>query len=431
MTQSSDTTQAIETVDVFLPGRDGTLLQSPDYDWERIGRVEGHFYRNCRGTGEIRILVKGATGDERGEIRASGDVDMPPSSLWPHDYKGSFGVHTPGMIVTSKGTVVAICIRRHDSMSDGGHDGDVLTSRSEDGGRTWAPQAVIFEEKGTLVYLGSIVEDRETGTIFVSFWKIPGKVTDDTGYFKTHAAQGGGFFMLKSTDEGVSWSEPILINPALNADGWLAWNNNSVHGIQLTGGVHAGRLVIPAFFFKAGEPGYVEGIRGGLLCSDDHGTSWHAGAVLKEGSDEVALVQTGDDEIYISHRMNSLGTGRRHYARSRDGGETLCEEGEHSDLACRGLHVGLTALDPAGSDGSPTLLFSNPPGFTMSISASRDRGATWSAPKPIHTGGKSRYSDLAVNADGTVLCLYTYGDVRDSEKICVARFDASWPMAEG
>ena len=67
----------------------------------------------------------------------------------------------------------------------------------------------------------------------------------------------------------------------------------------------------------------------------------------------------------------------------------------------------------------------------MSISASRDRGATWSAPKPIHTGGKSRYSDLAVNADGTVLCLYTYGDVRDSEKICVARFDASWPMAEG
>jgi len=104
-------------------------------DWQGGGT----FCRNRKGTGEIRILLKGATIDERTLINEQQDVAMPQNTLWMHDFKGCFGVHTPGMIVTSRGTVIAICIRRHDSMSDGGHDGDVLTARSEDGGRTWSP----------------------------------------------------------------------------------------------------------------------------------------------------------------------------------------------------------------------------------------------------------------------------------------------------
>ena len=165
----------------------------------------------------------------------------------------------------------------------------------------------------------------------------------------------------------------------------MAWNNNCVHGIQLAGGTHAGRLIMPAFFFKADEPGFVQGIRGGLLISDDHGRTWRAGPVLKEGSDEVTLVETGDDELYISHRMNSRATGRRHFARSRDGGETLSEEGEHPDLACRGLHAGLTKF--AGrKEGEPDLLlFSNPPGYQMAVSISRDNARTWSSPMVFPT----------------------------------------------
>ncbi|MAE66890.1 MAG: hypothetical protein CMJ18_21745 [Phycisphaeraceae bacterium] len=416
----------VDLVDVFLPGTGDTLLQAPDYDWERIGRVEGHFYRSRRGTGEIRVLVKGATNEQRAEIYACDGGDMPPSTLWMHDYKGYFGVHTPGIIVTEKGTAVAIGIRRHDSMSDGGgHDGDILSARSEDGGRTWAPQQVIYQEKEILIYLGSIFQDRDSGAIFVSFWKIPAEVQEDTDYFTTHSAQGGGFFLLKSTDEGATWSEPIAINPAMTADGWRAWNNNCAHGIQLVGGKHDGRLVIPAFMFKDGESGFVEGIRGGLLLSDDHGVTWRAGPVFREGSDEVVLVQTGEDEIYISHRMNSLTTGRRHFVRSVDGGDTVSEVGEHADLACRGLHAGLIGY--GGAPGRPErLVFTNPPGQQMAASVSDDLGRTWSEPKPLHDAGLARYSDLAVNADGTILCLFTCGDIRDSEKIVVAHIDRSW-----
>ena len=416
----------LEHVDVFLPGRGDTLLRSPDYEWERIGVVEGHFYRNARGTGEIRILLKAASTEERALIHGTDDVDIPKNTLWMHDFRGCFGVHTPGLIVTSKGTAVAVCIRRHDSMSDGGHDGDILTARSEEDGKSWSPQKVIFQEAGILVYLGPIVEDRTTGTIFVSFWKIPAEVLDDTGFFKTHAARGGGFYLLKSTDEGQTWSEPLPIYPAPNEDGWMAWNNNSAHGIQLAGGPHPGRLILPAFLFKADEPGYVQGIRGGLMLSDDHGETWRAGAVFTEGSDEVTVAETGEGALYISYRMNSRTTGKRHFARSRDGGETLSEEGEHPDLACRGLHAGLVRC-AGGKEGEPDLLlFSNPPGLQMAVSISRDNARTWSAPKPLHQGGKARYSDLAVTADGTILCLYTNGTIRDSEKISVARFNSAW-----
>ena len=34
--------------------------------------------------------------------------------------------------------------------------------------------------------------------------------------------------------------------------------------------------------------------------------------------------------------------------------------------------------------------------------------------------------DLAVPPDGTILCLYTNGTVRDTEKISVARFNLAW-----
>ena len=58
--------------------------------------------------------------------------------------------------------------------------------------------------------------------------------------------------------------------------------------------------------------------------------------------------------------------------------------------------------------------------------AGRDNGHSWSTPKPLHEGGKARYSDLAMTQDGTVLCLYTNGNIRDSEKISVSRFDLDW-----
>ena len=445
---------SVENVDVFFPGQGDTLTQAPAYHWERteapseVSAKEGlseeterrapdaihtlgvtaNFYTNTRDPNAMLIAVIGTDRSQRQRL-SQADVTVDFTNLHYHDYDG-FGVHMPGLIVTAAGTAVAVCCRRHDSMSDGGHENDILTARSEDGGETWSRQQVIHAEKGQYTFLGAIVEDRTTDEILVSFWNIPAEVRDDLGYFSTYADQGGGFGLVKSTDDGLTWSEAVQVDPRPNAEGWTGWPNNNVHGIQLTAGPQRGRLVIPGFLYKEGEPGEVPGVRGGLLYSDDHGQTWTVGGVLPDGSDEVSLVETTGGEIYVSYRRNTQRRDGRTFARSRDGGQSFYELGEHVEISGRPVHVGLARYG-SGEDNHPeVLLFSHPvgvnhliPGGTeMTIYASTDGGRTWPVSKLIDPR-PCRYSDLAVTADGTVLCMYTVGNVRDSEKLTVARLN--------
>ncbi len=414
----------LEKIDVFLPGQGEELAQAPAHHWERAERASAQIYYSTREPKSVLIHLTGLTREERKTL-ADMPIEVDLSALKYHDYDG-FGVHLPGLIVTTQGTAIAACQKRHGSMGDGGNQVDILMARSEDDGTTWQRQEVIFEEAGAYTYLGPIFEDCTTSAVFVAFWKMPADILDDLGYFSEYAKQGGGFYLLKSTDEGRSWSDPFYVRPKPNADGWVGWPNNCVHGIQLACGPRKGRLVIPAFLYKEGEPGQVPGVRGGLLYSDDHGQSWKAGAVLPEGSDEVSLVETAGGGIYVSYRKNTLATGKRHFARSSDYGETFCEGGQHEEVTDSNLHAGLIR-HCGGEEGSKDLLlFSSPsPTKDMTIRMSRDEGKSWDISCRVERG-LSRYSDLAVTADGTILCLYTNGVVRDREKVSVARFSLEW-----
>ena len=413
-----------EKIDLFLPGQGEELAQAPVYHWERAEPANAQIYYSTREPKSVLIHLTGLTREER-EALADMPIEVDLSALKYHDFDG-FGVHLPGLIVTTQGTAIAVCQKRHGSMGDGGNQVDILMSRSEDGGSTWQRQEVIFEEAGAYTYLGPIFEDCTTGAVFVAFWKMSADILDDLGYFSEYAKGGGGFYLLKSTDQGRSWSAPLYVSPKPNAEGWVGWPNNCVHGIQLVFGPRKGRLVIPAFLYKEGESGQVPGVRGGLLYSDDGGQSWNAGAVLPEGSDEVSLVETAAGGIYVSYRKNTLATGKRHFARSIDYGETFSEHGQHGEVPDANLHAGLIRYRGGEEVGDDILLFSNlSPAKDMTIRMSRDEGRSWDISRRVERG-LSRYSDLAVTADGTILCLYTNGVVRDREKISVARFNLEW-----
>ena len=413
-----------EKIDVFLPGQAEELTQAPAHHWERAERASAQIYYSTREPKSVLIHLTGLTREERKAL-ADMPIEVDLSALKYHDFDG-FGVHLPGLIVTTQGTAIAVCQKRHGSMGDGGNQVDILMSRSEDDGATWQRQEVIFEEEGAYTYLGPIFEDCTTGAVFVAFWKMPADILDDLGYFSEYAKGGGGFYLLKSTDQGRSWSEPLYVSPKPNADGWVGWPNNCVHGIQLTFGSRKGRLVIPAFLYKEGESGQVPGVRGGLLYSDDGGQNWKAGGVLPEGSDEVSLVENTAGGIYVSYRKNTLATGKRHFARSVDSGETFSEHGQHEEVPDANLHAGLIRCRGGEEVGEDILLFSNPsPAKDMTVRISRDEGRSWGFSRRVEQG-LSRYSDLAVTPDGTILCLYTNGVVRDREKISVARFNLEW-----
>lgn len=461
-------TPFLEHIDVFLPGHDDTLTQAPAYHWERteerseISAKEGldeqpsappsdqpqntsgsllhtaglsaNLYTNTRDPSTVLVAVIGSDSKQKRQLAQSTFL-FDHTNLKYHDFDG-FGVHLPGILVTSNGTAIAVCQRRHGSMGDGGHSNDILVSRSTDDGKTWSRQQVIYAEPNQYTFLGAIVEDQVSGTIMVACWNMPAEIVDDLGYFSTYAEQGGGFWLVQSSDEGSTWSPARHIVPQPNSAGWIGWPNNSVHGIQLKTKAHHGRIVIPGFLYKEGEPGQVPGVRGGLLYSDDHGETWTVGGVLPEGSDEVALVETAHGEIYVSYRRNTQRTTGRTYARSRDGGSSFYDLGEHADLSGRPVHVGLARHIGRNPQDPDLLLFSHcigrnrliPGGTDMTIYASADDGESWSTSKLVDPR-PCRYSDLAVTRNGTILCIYTVGEIRDSEKISVARFNVEWMLA--
>ena len=265
--------ELFETVDVFLPSDGETLNQDVAAHWQRGDSVQAQIYLSQRDDDAVMLHLSGLTAEQR---RILNEHRVIVDARFQHHAIDGYGLRMPGLVVTPQGTAIAVVGQRVGSMADGGHETNILMSRSEDGGRTWTRQRQIFAEPAINTFLGPIFVDRTTNVVYVAFWKLPQEEGNGLDYFAPYAKQGGGFWMVKSADEGQTWSDAFYVRPSPNPAGWMAWSNNSVHGIQLALGPRAGRLVIPAFLYKEGETGQAPGVRGGLMYSDDHAESWHA-----------------------------------------------------------------------------------------------------------------------------------------------------------
>lgn len=351
----------------------------------------------------------------------------------------------PSLLVTGRGTVLAACQKRLGKTDDFAPSSLVIR-RSRDGGRTFDEEQTLFERAGHCTFNGNLVEDRQTGTLLACFIVLP-QAEGPKWFSTTWTARGGGFSLVRSADDGRTWSAPVEVMPHPNAEGWHgggAFNNN--HGIQLRRGPHAGRLVIGARVFK---PGVYEGrAKGGVLYSDDHGQTWQVGGVpFKDDggiNSEVTVGETAAGELYVNFRNSTseipteaadrqedrpdgLPAQRRLYARSRDGGESFHEEGCHIDLFDPPCNAGLAAYPWPTGDSEELLLFTAPARRQrthLTVYTSGDGGRHWTAGNVIskRAGG---YSDVAVLDDRTILTLY-----EDRGTLLLARFNLTWLLGE-
>ena len=327
---------------------------------------------------------------------------------------GREGYHTyriPAMVVTGQGTLLAFCEGRKTSRSDHG-DVDLLLRRSTDGGRTWSPAQLVYEEGKTAeITIGNPcpVVDQDTGVIWLPFCR------DNRDVFVTH-----------SKDDGRSWEQPRNITSQVTHPSWRWVATGPRHRIQL----QSGRLLIPCDHstYLHGDPRRGPAAHSHMFYSDDHGRSWQLGGITQVGMHECQVVQRTNGSLLLSMR-NYAGLDHRAFASSLDGGLHWTDPKHHPEVYCPVCQAGLLRyMDKRDGQSNEVILYSGPggPGRTrMTLRLSRDGGQTWPVSRVLHEG-PAAYSDLVALPRGEIACLYESGSERLYEKITFARFGVSW-----
>ena len=320
---------------------------------------------------------------------------------------GAGGYHTyriPALIVTLRGTVLALCEGRIYSQGDYGKI-DIVMRRSHDGGTTWSDTQVIHSDGDHTIGNPCIVQDRTTEKIWLLFCK------DNDHVFAT-----------SSDDDGETWAEPRDITADVKPENWTWYATGPGHGIQLS----SGRLVVPCDHSEGTRhhsPFYFSH----TIHSDDHGETWKSGGSTSGSTDECEVVELADGGLYMTVRSADRSVTTRLASWSDDGGESWSEpepEPELIDPVCQASIVRLTG----GGNGRNRIVFSNPASDKrerMTVRMSYDECRSWEVSKTLYVG-PSAYSDLAVLPDMTLGCLYERGTATLSESIRLAQFNLEW-----
>ncbi|GLZ13464.1 neuramidase [Actinomadura sp. NBRC 104425] len=347
--------------------------------------------------------------------------------------QGDFGYacfRIPAVVRATDGTVLAFAEGR---VADCGDDGDIdlVLRRSSDGGRTWGPLQVVSEGNGsTHGNPVPIVDRRHPGrVVLVSTHNGPDPCPDGCDRDP---------YVQISDDNGATWSALREMTEGKRPE-WNFWYaTGPMHGIQLTRGPHAGRLVVGAnyeSYDRAGGP-HVYGTH--LLYSDDGGLTWHVGAqsAFDDGTviaQEVTVVERTDGKIYALARERGTAPGHRAYAVSSDGGETFDRPFRTLDLPMPDVQASTLRLH-ARDEGDATnrILVSSPAHpvarEVMAVRSSYDEGRTWQpwTKGKVFWWGPSAYSDMVKLGDDEIGLYYEAGTSSPYETIRWARFNEAY-----
>ncbi len=246
-----------------------------------------------------------------------------------------------------------------------------------------------------------------------------------------------------SSDQGLTWTEQaVKILP--NQLGHVPSMHMNEHGLTLRHAPHTGRLIRPTrWYAKANYPPenfpthYTN-----AMYSDDGGVTWQASEPFPAmGTGEATIVELANGELYYNTRRHWAPTGenprRRWTARSLDGGATwqdlaICEVLPDGDQnRDYGLMGGLDRLPLHEQD---ILIFSNidsPAGRRQgTLWVSFDGGRTWPL-RRLAAEGEFAYSSVAVGKAGTPTEGYIYLMYeKGGQGAVVARFNLAW-LLEG
>ena len=316
----------------------------------------------------------------------------------------------PGLVTTNAGTLIAAYDVRYNSSADLQEDIDIGINRSTDGGKTWQPMQIIMDrgrwgglpEAANGVGDPAILVDRTTGTLWVAgLWThgYPGERAWDASGPGLTPAETGQFLLVKSDDDGQTWSEPINITEQIKDPDWTLLLQGPGRGIT----TRDGTLVFPAQYKDADGMPYAT-----IIASRDHGQTWQIGTGAKSNTTEAQVVQLADGALMLNMRDNR-GGARSVYV-TKDLGKSWTAHPTSRQALIE--PVCMASIISHAYQGKRFLLFSNPNStegrHRMTIKVSPDEGLTW--PKEyqvlLDEGTGRGYSCLASIDENTVGILY-------------------------
>jgi len=318
----------------------------------------------------------------------------------------------PGLDITPKGTLIAVYDARWRSGGDLPGDIDVGMSRSTDGGQTWAPMKIIMDMGNDPAWrydgIGDpcVMVDRSNGTIWVgATWSHGNRSWRGSGPGMTPEATGQ-FMLVKSEDDGRTWSKPINITEQIKTPDWCFVLPSPGRGMTM----HDGTLVMPSQYQDTLANRRMP--HSTIIYSHDRGETWTIGNGARPNTTECRIVELGDGSLMLNMRDNRGGS--RAVMTTTDMGNTWQDHSSSRNALPEPVcNAGLIRVEGKYNvTGKDMLIFCNPATTRgrhhMTLKVSLDEGVIW--PEEHHllldAGSLAGYPSLAMIDQETLGVLY-------------------------
>lgn len=216
----------------------------------------------------------------------------------------------PGLVTSNKGTLLGVYDVRYNNSADLQEYVEIGLSRSTDGGQTWEKMRIpmAFGEYDGLpkaqngVGDPAILVDKKTGTIWiVAAWTHGmgnGRAwwNSQTGMDRNHTAQ---LMMVKSDDDGKTWSEPMNITEQVKDPSWYFLLQGPGRGISMEDGT----LVFASQYIGSDRIP-----NAGVIYSKDHGKTWNISTLARTNTTESQVVEVEPGVLMLNMRDNRGGS---------------------------------------------------------------------------------------------------------------------------